>query len=559
MRALFNDESFVGYVKSISYSQVKIHFPGVNNLKRFRVAPNVYPGASVSNFILIEGDERGFLARITDIYIPDSERKELSTKALEENNTNFHPLGIAEILLSFSLSSPSSLQKTVGHYPTIGDKVFSCPYDFLSCVISNFGIPNSRQGNTAQPLLDIGTAVASDLPCKVSANALLQRHCAILGTTGGGKSWTLSRLVGECLYNTTNKIILIDATGEYKCFNHHRVTLGKGFHIDLSRLTNPEMCFLLNESSPNTSAILCNALDSLKAHSVDPNNFKLEKAGRKVYEVQEEISKYKNMISNAKFDIKLLAQQIRNECVVEKQKRNSDDITYEFDSFVLNYCSHMINRVSRFVSNENYAAIFGISDSQSHDIFKSIDSFFSPASQAEKLLVIDLSLVDYDEHARMLAVELVARHILRLARKGKFSNAPIVLCLDEAHEFLNKRIGNDNGTIFDLREVNQIAKEGRKYGLFLCLATQMPRDIPTDILSQMGSFILHRLVNEHDMNVVRKSCLAADASMLSYMPMLGPGEAIICGVAFPVPLMIQFGPPLHKPHSSTPCFSSPPA
>jgi len=103
--------------------------------------------------------------------------------------------------------------------------------------------------------------------------------------------------------------------------------------------------------------------------------------------------------------------------------------------------------------------------------------------------------------------------------------------------------------LFDL-----IAKECRKYGLFLCLATQMPRDIPTGTLSQMGAFIVHRLINHYDKEAIESACSSANKTTLSYLPILGAGEAILMGVDFPMPVMLKIHKPKVEPNSSTPQF-----
>ncbi|MDB1710029.1 ATP-binding protein, partial [Enterococcus casseliflavus] len=109
----------------------------------------------------------------------------------------------------------------------------------------------------------------------------------------------------------------------------------------------------------------------------------------------------------------------------------------------------------------------------------------------------------------------------------KFKENPIVLVLDEAHQFLNKAIVDDYFQSTSLTAFDQIAKESRKYGLFLCISTQMPRDIPVGTLSQMGTFLVHRLINYNDKEAIRQSCSSANSDILAYLPVLGEGEAIL--------------------------------
>ena len=142
--------------------------------------------------------------------------------------------------------------------------------------------------------------------------------------------------------------------------------------------------------------------------------------------------------------------------------------------------------------------------------------------------------------------------MLRKSRKFEFKTSPIILCIDEAHQFLNKRISADDDTSFYLQNIDNIAKECRKYGLFLCLATQMPRDIPIGTLSQMGTFIVHRLINEQDKKSIENASSSANKNVLSFLPSLGEGEALLIGVDFPMPLMIKMNEPINKPNSNTP-------
>lgn len=100
---------------------------------------------------------------------------------------------------------------------------------------------------------------------------------------------------------------------------------------------------------------------------------------------------------------------------------------------------------------------------------------------------------------------------------------PLVVLLDEAHQFLDKSVG-DEFSRTDLDALGLIAKEGRKYSLTCVLATQRPRDIPEDVLSQMGMFIVYRLINERDRNVVEKACGDLDSSAAKFLPTLGPED-----------------------------------
>lgn len=154
--------------------------------------------------------------------------------------------------------------------------------------------------------------------------------------------------------------------------------------------------------------------------------------------------------------------------------------------------------------------------------------------------------------AKEIISNALASYLLTKARKKAFVREPVVLFLDEAHQFLNKNINDEFFEMHSLNAFDLIAKEARKYGLFLCLSTQMPRDIPIGTLSQMGTFIVHRLINDLDKKAIENAASSANRSVLSFLPILGAGEALLVGVDFPMPLLLKVDEPKRKPNSRTP-------
>ncbi len=140
-----------------------------------------------------------------------------------------------------------------------------------------------------------------------------------------------------------------------------------------------------------------------------------------------------------------------------------------------------------------------------------------------------------------------------MARAGAYAVSPVVVVVDEAHNFLGREIGSED-TVARLDAFELIAKEGRKFGLNICLTTQRPRDITEGVLSQMGTLVVHRLTNDRDREVVERACGEIDRSASSFLPNLRPGEAAIIGADFPIPLTIQIFPPEMQPISDGPNY-----
>jgi DNA helicase HerA-like ATPase len=131
----------------------------------------------------------------------------------------------------------------------------------------------------------------------------------------------------------------------------------------------------------------------------------------------------------------------------------------------------------------------------------------------------------------------------------------LIVFLDEAHQFLNKYVGDEFNKL-KLDSFDLIAKEGRKFSLNICIATQRPRDIPEGVISQVGTIVVHRLINSSDREVIERASGEIDKNSAKFLPTLSPGEAAIIGVDFPIPVTVQIIPPLVKPDSSGPDYQT---
>jgi DNA helicase HerA-like ATPase len=143
---------------------------------------------------------------------------------------------------------------------------------------------------------------------------------------------------------------------------------------------------------------------------------------------------------------------------------------------------------------------------------------------------------------------------MSLARGERFRELPVLVCVDEAHQFLKEKM--EANSEYSMDSFALIAKEGRKYGLHICIATQRPRDLPESVLSQVGSLIVHRLINDKDRGIIERACGEANASALSALPILTQGQAVLLGAEFPVPLVVKVQMPVKKPNARSADFQA---
>lgn len=560
----FDHRKFLGYVCEVTPNYVRVQIPTSILLGSFYLEGSIFKGGAVGSFVTVEGHDYGFLGRIYEVGLPQSEKNEITESKLNSENSIFHPVCKIEILGLFDVYKPESIAKTSSRFPTVGAKVYSCSNEQMTAYISKYGV---KETDDDVPLVRIGRLTSNNSVCQISLNSVFGRHCAVLGTTGGGKSWTVAKLIETVAKGTGNKCLVIDATGEYSEIDSKAtsIKIGNGeFRFNYTNLSIDELYFLLKPSSKVQVPKLMDAIRSLKISRLDTYNqllnyYSVDTSGQITKKIINKNNKpklsynqfyYRNVQfiedNTCNFDFTLLPFQLSNECIWDNGEnwggQNATD---------LGNCISLISRVNNLMMTPEYNNIFGFRDkvSTSEDLINKITSFLTDDNS---ILRLDFSDVSFDYQVREILVNAIGQHLLSLARNGSFRENPLVVFMDEAHQFLNKSISDEYFTAKPLNAFEKISKEARKYGLFLCISTQMPRDIPLGTLSQMGTFIVHRLINEQDKKAVEAAASTANKNSLSFLPSLGEGEAIILGVDFPMPLTLKIDIPLAKPNSRTP-------
>lgn len=391
---------------------------------------------------------------------------------------------------------------------------------------------------------------------------LFGRHLAVIGATGGGKSWTIARLVEESA-RFRSKVILFDASGEYYPLTHgvRHIYLGndpsptqnsKAVGVPYYHLRETDLMAIFRPTGPSQAPKLRMAMQSLKLARLVPHiaaDGTIMKAHRQKQEFEEQSALFVRELENpyALFDIGCLVRQIQHECVDPFRSAVEPGIWGGTNTIELSNCTSLINRIADIISLPQLACIFNPNDLPS--VFDEIHTFLrDPVS---RVLRISLKYLPFDYSARETVANALGRHLLELAREEVFRKQPLLLIVDEAHQFLNRHFAAELKDAGNMDSFGLIAKEGRKYAFTTCLATQRPRDIPEDILSQMGTMLVHRLVNHYDLDVVEKAAGAIDRNLMGIIPQLKSGEALLVGVDFPIGRVIKIKAPDCPPDSKS--------
>lgn len=581
----FKHEYFLGYISQVLPQFVKVHFPSSVLLNGFTHYGKEFNGGLVGNFVVIEGEKYGFLGRITELSLPESERLSLNERAFQ--TSDFHPTGKVEILLSFDLYDPLHAKKGLTVYPTIGAKVYVSSGELVQEYMARFGL---KSDSTVEPTF-LGTLVSNNsTQVKANLQALFGRHCAVVGTTGGGKSYTVSKLL-ESVIELNNKAILFDATGEYATFDTAKsckiAKLGVDCYFNYSDLSITDLFVIFKPGGQVQQPILLEAITSLKLIailereiskytvteekgiksfgftgknseqlSIDTQDGCLLKQGRKTVAFNRLCAIYSeelNDFTKTNFDISKLTKQINNECF----QIFGDAWDSSLDRRNQGNASSLILRIHQVLSDPEFKKVFGFDKHGKKNIISEISDFLKKDSDST-LLRIAFDNIPFAYQIREIVANAIGAFLLRAARTGTFDpkknidNKPIILFIDEAHQFINKTVRDEYFENTKLEAFDLIAKECRKHGLFLCIATQMPRDIPHGTLSQIGTFVVHRLINQNDKEAIINACSSANKNTLDFLPVLGEGEAVLTGVDFPMPIIIKFDLPKYEPNSQTP-------
>jgi hypothetical protein len=369
------------------------------------------------------------------------------------------------------------------------------------------------------------------------------------------------------------KVVLIDATGEYKKLNHcdtyfvgvnEAAANDKQLTFPYWEFANSDLYALLRPSPQVQYPKLVDAIRSLKAayaHDV-ANPSQLIYRWLKARQPKATFQSWVNQLNKSSlWNFKYLPEQIGYECIwADGGTAQSPNLTI-FGGENLNdlgHCQTLIGRIKVLADDEYMKWLIVDPATNPTNTVKSKLKNFIESKTENGILRLDVSAVPFESNAREILVNAIGRCLLDFCRgEDKIINSqtnPLLVFIDEAHQFLNKSVGEENSR-FSLDAFGNIAKEGRKYGLNVVIATQRPRDIPEDVLSQIGTFLVHRLTNPYDQELVKKSIGDLDAATANALPTLATGEALLLGVDFNFAMRLKIEQATNEPQSESVSYS----
>ncbi len=228
---------------------------------------------------------------------------------------------------------------------------------------------------------------------------------------------------------------------------------------------------------------------------------------------------------------------------------------------VSQFLDFLISRIRTFLSDTKINSV--ISDSDALTLERWLNDYIGGHDATEgQLVILDLSLVPTEVVHVVTAV--TARMIFEALQRYRKLNKvalPTVLVMEEAHTFIKRYkddIENYDAATICCQMFERIAREGRKFGLGLVLSSQRPSELSPTVLAQCNTFLLHRLSNDRDQELVGRLVPDNLRGLLRELPSLPSQNAILLGWASELPVLVKMDdlPKTQQPHSDDPDFWS---
>lgn len=480
-------------------------------------------------------------------------------------------------------------ERGISQYPSIGDAVHVVTESDLRSVYA----PADSDSHVA-----VGrVASAEGIRAYVDLNRLVSRHCAVVGSTGAGKSTAVASLLSKLSDGQTfpaARVVLLDLHGEYaKAFGDRATVFRIGadtargereLHVPFWALTADEFIAVSMGALTGTPLALTQdwilqarrgSKPSNAAHEIPeadvtvdtPLPFSVRELWLHLYTVQcanHTVSDNQNQSDTTRAYAKEGTpavdavgdsdRLIRPKFLPVDQSAGASPKVYR-GQYATQAKTHLEALEVR-LRDPRMRFLFqpgGWSVAKDGGTTADLDSLLASWLGAEK----PISVFDLSGIPKAVLDDLVGA-MLRILYDAVFwgrnrpeggRDRPLLVVLEEAHSYLGNQAKNRAAIA-----ARQIAKEGRKYGVGLMLVSQRPSEIDSTILSQCGSTVALRLTNEADRSHIR-SCSADNLEgLFAMLPILRTGEALVIGEAvnLPVRAMIDLPPPDHRPDSNDP-------
>jgi uncharacterized protein len=501
----------IGRVIAVSAAQLVVLLqppvPGAHAREPLAMAALVKIRTRVS---VVFGMISGLRVPLPSIATPDDDLKIIEVELIGE--TPLLPGGRAE-----------GFRRGVSVFPALEDQVYLATADDLAVV---YAPPREA----AIPVGSIHQD--TDIPAFLLVNDLLGKHFSIVGTTGSGKSCAVATILRSVIEkNPHAHVILLDPHCEYAhAFPDEAIVLspGDGLHLPYWLFNFDELVevvFGASSQRAEQSKILADAVLSAKL----------------AYLGKTPTDRHCSVDTPMPYRLSDLVRYLDTN--MGSLNRPESVAAYQL----------VKTRVQALQNDMRFGFMFGNSLTLRDEMSDILAQLFRIPVNGKPITILDLSGVPSE--VLNVVVSVICRLTFDFSVWSE-TQIPITIVCEEAHRYAPRE--KDAGFEPVKRALSRIAKEGRKYGVSLCVVSQRPSDLAASLLSECNTLFALRMSSQEDQDIIRGALPEASHGLMKFLPALRNGEAIVVGEGVSMPMRICFSPlpDHHRPRSSTASFTT---
>jgi DNA helicase HerA-like ATPase len=358
----------------------------------------------------------------------------------------------------------------------------------------------------------------------IEPDKFFSRHIAVVGATGSGKSCAVASILQRIAKLPGARVILLDLHDEYgEAFGDlaERVNIGE-FELPYWTMNFDELVDTFVDPDDPFARTEIVAMSEIILNG---------KRGKNI-----EYKDYITVDSPVYFDL--------SDIKVKMQALDTERLPNGREGPFYGNFTRFIFKFDTRLNDRRYEFLFKPKSFRTTDTFPQfLESLFGLRS-GKSIVVLNLSNVPQEIINAL--VSLLVRLVLDFNMWNPYrANLPVLLVLEEAHNYLNMRSSSQTAR----RTVERAVKEGRKYGVSCMIVSQRPTDVAESVLSQCSNFLVMRLSNPDDQAYVAKLLPESMADLLDIVPILKQGEGLLLGDACILPMRTKISAPDPLPKS----------
>lgn len=545
----FDTSQKIGRVTSVDTSRVFINVDNHDLLTRISVGQIIAINGYTPNDYLIALVERVTRQIKEDIFLEDEDvRSDITSENREDT--------LRAVLIGTFKSKYGTSYNTFKRGADTFPQIDRDSYIIESSNLQNF-MNLLAKDLDSDKMLQLGHFVIDKSAVAIAdGDKFFQRHASILGSTGSGKSWTVSLIIEKAHALAYPNIIVFDMHGEYTPLASSDSAIASRYKIaGPGDIDIPEdKTLFLPYWLLNREEMLAMILDRTDQNA--PNQ--ASRFTTHVRCLKEEYLKNQKKDTTAQtFTVDSPIPYSINDLITKLDSdntatRKSSDGKREIKGEWADKLTRFISRLESKIEDRRYGFMFRPpNDSTAYSWLEDqLISLLYSDNKNKGIKIIDFSEVPSD------ILPIITGVLARLIFDIQFwisteHRTPITIICDEAHLYLPIKDESDAIEKRSLESFERIAKEGRKYGISLLIVSQRPSDVSRTILSQCNNFIVLRLTNDRDQSVIKRLMPDSMAGLIDSLPLLDVGEALILGDSILLPTRIILDSPKIKPNSAT--------